>query len=47
VSQRTSFIAALAALVATCALPLAGYAQQQAQDKSILVFCRGIDEERA
>ena len=37
-SQRTSFIAALAALVATCALPLAGYAQQQAQDKSILVF---------
>jgi molybdate transport system substrate-binding protein len=38
VSQRTSFIAALAALVATCALPLAGYAQQQAQDKSILVF---------
>jgi molybdate transport system substrate-binding protein len=38
VSQRTSFIAALAALVATCTLPLAGYAQQQAQDKSILVF---------
>ena len=37
-SQRTSFIAALAALVATCALPLTGYAQQQAQDKSILVF---------
>jgi molybdate transport system substrate-binding protein len=38
VSQRTSFIAALAAVLAVCFLPLATQAQQQAQDRSILVF---------
>jgi molybdate transport system substrate-binding protein len=38
VSQRTSFFAALAALLAACAAPLAAQAQHQAQDKSILVF---------
>jgi len=38
VSQRTSFFAAFAALLAACVMPLAALAQQQAQDKSILVF---------
>ena len=37
-SQRTSFFAAFAALLAACVMPLAALAQQQAQDKSILVF---------
>lgn len=37
-SQRTGFFAALAALVAACVLPLATQAQQQGQDRSILVF---------
>jgi molybdate transport system substrate-binding protein len=37
VSQRTSFIAALA-LLAVCAVPRAAEAQHQAQDSSILVF---------
>ena len=36
-SQRTSFFAALAALLAACIVPLAAQAQQ-APDKSILVF---------
>jgi molybdate transport system substrate-binding protein len=38
VSQRTSFFAALAALLVLYAAPFAARAQQQAQDKSILVF---------
>jgi len=38
VSQRTNFFAALAALLAACIVPLAAPAQQQAQDKSILIF---------
>jgi molybdate transport system substrate-binding protein len=38
VSQRTSFFAALAALLAACVVPIAARAQQQAQDTSILVF---------
>jgi molybdate transport system substrate-binding protein len=38
VPQRKSFIAALAALLAVCALPLAALAQQKPQDSSILVF---------
>jgi molybdate transport system substrate-binding protein len=38
VSQRTSFFAALAALLVFCAAPLAAQAQRNAQDKSILVF---------
>jgi molybdate transport system substrate-binding protein len=38
VSQRTSFFAALAALLVLYAVPFAAQAQQQAQDKSILVF---------
>ena len=37
-SQRTSLFAVLAALLAACIVPLAAQAQQQAQDKSILVF---------
>jgi molybdate transport system substrate-binding protein len=37
-SQRTSFIAALAVLLAACVAPIAASAQQQAKDKSILVF---------
>ena len=37
-SQRTSFFAALAALLVFYAAPFAARAQQQAQDKSILVF---------
>jgi molybdate transport system substrate-binding protein len=38
VSQRTGFFAALAALLAACVVPLATQAQQQGQDRSILVF---------
>jgi molybdate transport system substrate-binding protein len=38
VSQRTNLFAALAALVAACAVPLAAPAQQQAHDQPILVF---------
>jgi molybdate transport system substrate-binding protein len=38
VSQRTSFFATLAALLATCVVPFATQAQQQGQDRSILVF---------
>jgi molybdate transport system substrate-binding protein len=38
VSQRFSFIAALAALLVICVLPLGARAQQQAQGRSILVF---------
>jgi molybdate transport system substrate-binding protein len=38
VSQRTSFFAAFAALLAVCVVPPAAQAQQRAQDKSILVF---------
>ena len=37
-SQRTNLFAALAALVAACAVPLAAPAQQQAHDQPILVF---------
>ncbi len=37
-SQRFSFIAALAAVLGICVLPLGARAQQQAQDRSILVF---------
>ncbi len=37
-SQRFSFSAALAAVIVLCVLPLAAQAQQQAQDRSILVF---------
>ena len=37
-SQRTNLFAALAALVAACAVPLAAPAQQQAYDQPILVF---------
>ena len=36
--QRTSFFAATAALLAACVVPLATQAQQQGQDRSILVF---------
>jgi molybdate transport system substrate-binding protein len=36
--ERTSFFAALAALFAFCAAPFTAQAQQNAQDKSILVF---------
>ena len=36
--QRTSFLAALAASFVFCAAPVAAQAQQNAQDKSILVF---------
>jgi molybdate transport system substrate-binding protein len=38
VSQRTNFIAALAALLSLCVLPVVAPAQQQAQDRSILLF---------
>jgi molybdate transport system substrate-binding protein len=38
VSQRSSYFAALAALLAACLVPLAAQAQQRAQDSSILVF---------
>jgi molybdate transport system substrate-binding protein len=38
VSQRSSFIVALATLLAICVLPLAARAQQQPPDRSILVF---------
>jgi molybdate transport system substrate-binding protein len=38
VLQRKSFFAALAAFVVICAVPVAASAQQNAQDKSILVF---------
>jgi molybdate transport system substrate-binding protein len=38
VSQRTSFFAVLAALLAACVVPIAAQAQQQTQDTSILVF---------
>jgi len=38
VSQRTNLFAALAALVAACAVPLAAPAQQQGHDQPILVF---------
>src|SRR5262249_39281904 len=38
VSQRSSYFAALAALLAACLAPLAAQAQQRAQDSSILVF---------
>jgi len=38
VLQRTSFLAALAASFVFCAAPVAAQAQQNAQDKSILVF---------
>jgi molybdate transport system substrate-binding protein len=38
VSQRFSFIVALAALLVICVLPLGARAQQQAPDRSILVF---------